>query len=674
MKRKFRPSLRLKTILMLIIIVSLVASISIVISYNAYANTMDNHYKTLASNIANTAASLMDADSIEKYADTLETDDKYFEMLDSLYEIKKNNDLEYLYIQKIVPGENGGEDKTVYIMDADLLDSDNYEYASQLGEEYPLSEGVNASDLENGIPAFISQTEEYGWLVSVGEPIIDADGNVEALVGVDISMNDVMQDRYDFLLLVCIAVIIMTLVAIVAAILLTTKSIVAPINKLADATRTFVSDKSDSAQENSAISKLDIHTGDEIQTLSESIKTMEKDINNYINNLTSMTAEKERISTELNVATQIQEDMLPRIFPAFPERKEFDIHATMAPAKEVGGDFYDFFLVDDDHLAVVMADVSGKGVPAALFMVIAKTLIKNHTQTGMAPSMAFEKTNTQLCEGNEAGLFVTAWMGVLEISTGNMTYVNAGHNPPLLKKADGKYEYLKGRRGFILAGMEDLKYRENEIHLDEGDVLFLYTDGVTEATDLNDELYGEERLKDILDRQTVSVPADILKAVKKDVDDFVGEADQFDDITMLGLYYAGSNPKKKVFNGGATTEDTAKAIEFTEGFLNTVGCNDIMISQFCIAVDEIYSNIVKYSGADSAQVSCEVKGKTIEMSFADNGKPYNPLDNPDPDVTLGIDERKSGGLGIYTVKKMMDSMTYRFEDNKNIITLTKNMK
>ena len=231
--------------------------------------------------------------------------------------------------------------------------------------------------------------------------------------------------------------------------------------------------------------------------------------------------------------------MLPRIFPAFPERTEFDIYATMNPAKEVGGDFYDFFLVDDDHLAVVIADVSGKGVPAALFMVIAKTLIKNHAQNREDPGAVFTQTNAQLCEGNDAGLFVTAWMGILEISTGKFIYVNAGHNPPLLKRAGGQFEWLKSRPGFVLAGMEGVRYRENSLQLEPGDRLYLYTDGVTEATNGAQELFGEERLQQVLNDDPDLPVEELLPKVKNSIDVFVGDADQFDDITMLGLSYKG---------------------------------------------------------------------------------------------------------------------------------------
>ena len=247
--------------------------------------------------------------------------------------------------------------------------------------------------------------------------------------------------------------------------------------------------------------------------------------------------EKQQIASELGVATHIQTSMLPCVFPAFPHRKEFDIYATMTPAKEVGGDFYDFFLVDDNHLALVIADVSGKGVPASLFMVIAKTLIKDRAQEGTCPDEVFTKVNKLLCESNDGGLFVTAWLGVLEISTGHLAYVNAGHNPPLVRTFDGNYEYIKEKCNFVLAGFEETKYRLCSLELSNESSLFLYTDGVTEAINAKKELYGDNRLKDVLNQNKDKEPKDLIKEVKKAVDDFVGAAPQFDDITMLSFCY-----------------------------------------------------------------------------------------------------------------------------------------
>lgn len=245
--------------------------------------------------------------------------------------------------------------------------------------------------------------------------------------------------------------------------------------------------------------------------------------------------EKERIGAELHVATQIQSSMLPCIFPAFPEYQEFDIYASMNPAKEVGGDFYDFFLVDRDHLALVIADVSGKGVPAALFMMISKTLLKNAAQAGLSPKEALQKVNNQLLESNEAEMFVTVWLGIYEISTGKLTAANAGHEYPALKRADGRFELYKDRHGFVLAGMENTRYREYELQLDEGDILFVYTDGVAEATDRDNQLYGAERMLAALNRRTDAGPQELLEDVKADIDGFVGDAMQFDDITMMAL-------------------------------------------------------------------------------------------------------------------------------------------
>lgn len=250
-----------------------------------------------------------------------------------------------------------------------------------------------------------------------------------------------------------------------------------------------------------------------------------------------ITRESQRIGAELNVATQIQADMLPRIFPAFPGRKEIDIFATMTPAKEVGGDFYDFFMVDDRHLAIVMADVSGKGVPAALFMVIGKTLIKDHTQPGRDLGETFTRVNDLLCESNNEGLFITAFEGVLDLVTGEFQYVNAGHEPPFLCKKGSVFQPRKIAPGFVLAGMEGMTYRCASTKLEPGDKLFLYTDGVTEATDGQNQLYGMERLEAVLEKNSAAAPAELLSGVKEDIDVFVGDAPQFDDITMLCLEY-----------------------------------------------------------------------------------------------------------------------------------------
>jgi sigma-B regulation protein RsbU (phosphoserine phosphatase) len=258
-----------------------------------------------------------------------------------------------------------------------------------------------------------------------------------------------------------------------------------------------------------------------------------------------ITAERERIGAELNVATRIQADMLPRIFPAFPQHREFDLYASMDPAKEVGGDFYDFFLIDEDHLAMVMADVSGKGVPAALFMVIAKTLIKNRAKMGGTPAEILSDVNNELCENNESGLFVTVWLAILEISTGKGMAANSGHEHPVLRHPGEDFALVEYKHSPPLGLMEGIPCLEHEFTLQPGDTLFVYTDGVTEAAYQIKTLFGEERMLQALNAKPDAAPKEILENMTESIAAFVGDSDQFDDITMLCLKYYGKEEQNK---------------------------------------------------------------------------------------------------------------------------------
>jgi sigma-B regulation protein RsbU (phosphoserine phosphatase) len=258
-----------------------------------------------------------------------------------------------------------------------------------------------------------------------------------------------------------------------------------------------------------------------------------------VDEVTKVTAEKERIGAELNMATAIQASQLPRLFPAFPNRPEFDLFASMDPAKEVGGDFYDFFLVDDDHIALVMADVSGKGVPAALFMMVSRVLIKSRLQSGESPSEALMNVNDQLCEGNDAEYFVTVWVAVVQISTGKGVAANAGHEHPVLRRAGGTYELVVYRHAPALGLMDGIPFRQHDFVMHPGDSLFVYTDGVPEATNDSDELFGSDRMLAALNENPDASPNDVLVNVRRSVDGFVGEAEQFDDLTMLCFRYLG---------------------------------------------------------------------------------------------------------------------------------------
>ncbi|MBQ9642638.1 MAG: SpoIIE family protein phosphatase [Lachnospiraceae bacterium] len=280
-------------------------------------------------------------------------------------------------------------------------------------------------------------------------------------------------------------------------------------------------------------------TNDEIEVLALSFDELSKKTKQYIEDITEITKEKERVSTELNMARQIQSSMMPHIFPAFPDRHEFDIYATMDPAKEVGGDFYDFFLIDEDHLCMVMADVSGKGIPAALFMMISKVILQSCAMLGRSPAEILNKTNEALCSSNQVEMFVTVWLGILEISTGKITAANAGHEYPAMT-VDGTFELLKGKHGFVVGGLENVRYHEYELQMKPGDKLFLYTDGVPEATDEKNQMFGTDRMLEALNKDKDAASERILENVRKDLDAFVSGAEQFDDLTMLCIEYNGA--------------------------------------------------------------------------------------------------------------------------------------
>ncbi|MCC7561448.1 MAG: SpoIIE family protein phosphatase [Methanobrevibacter arboriphilus] len=316
------------------------------------------------------------------------------------------------------------------------------------------------------------------------------------------------------------------------------KNITTPIESISEITDDYTNDDDNIENSEKIISEIKNFTEDkgEIGILANSLEKMIINLENYMEKLRKVTSEKERINTELDIAKKIQESILPNKFPAFPNKVEFDVYAMSKSAEKVGGDFYDFFLIDENHLAIVIADVSDKGIPAALFMMIAKTLIKSNLLNENTPDEAFFNANNQLCEDNDQNMFVTAWMGVLEIDTGKFTFVNAGHNPPILKDNE-KSVWLKSSPGFVLGGIKDIKYLQNKITLKPGDRLLLYTDGVTEAINNKEEFFGEKRLIETFDKKGDSQIKEVLDSIKDDIDLFAGDIDQFDDITMLILEY-----------------------------------------------------------------------------------------------------------------------------------------
>ena len=415
--------------------------------------------------------------------------------------------------------------------------------------------------------------------------------------------------------------------------------------------------------------KVDVRSNKEFSSLSDDINSTVTTLKRYIAEAAA------RIDKELEYAKQIQLSALPT---NFPEGEDFGIYAQMIAAKEVGGDFYDFYKLSDNVVAFLAADVSGKGIPAAMFMMTAKTIIKDLAEGGMAVNDIFTKANEKLCENNESGMFVTAWMGILDLSSGVMKYANAGHNPPLLKRANGDYEYLKTRAGFVLAGMEGVRYREGELTINPGDRLFLYTDGVPEATNTENKLYGEDRLLEFMNKNSTTDAVKLLPALKANIDEFVGEAPQFDDITMLMFDYktkkGGVQMMNKTFP--ARIEALSDVLGFVDTTLEGYECPMKIQTAVCVAIEEVFVNVAHYAYGDgegdmTLGISFDGQSREITFRMSDKGVPFDPLKKPDPDITLSAEEREIGGLGIFITKKTMDSVAYAYENGENVLTMIK---
>lgn len=488
-----------------------------------------NTYTKLAFGYTKAAASYIDGDRIQTYLETLEEDAYYRGVKSFLRSFQANTEIRYYYVY--VPKE----DYLVYIWDAD-----NEEGACPLGyqEEY-MENGkqMSFSVMSKNPPEklLITKDDTYGMIAIASSPIYNSKGEPVAIAAVDLSMPGIRHTLLIYMLAIIISIFAVVVVGMTLFYLFIQSGIITPVKKLGDAARHMTENMATGEHVNP-----DIHTGDELEELSNCFVSMETELREYIKENSRILSEKERIGAELKVATQIQADMLPQVFPAYPDRKEFDIFASMSPAKEVGGDFYDFFFIDDNHLALVMADVSGKGVPAALFMMMAKSQLQTYALNGLRPQDVLATVNSKICENNKESMFVTVWFGILEISTGKITAVNAGHEYPIVKESKGDFKILEDKHGFPLGGLDGMKYKEYEIQLEPGAKLFVYTDGVPEATNSSEELFGMERTENTLNEVKNKPPKEIISHVDEAVSKFTGDAEQFDDLTMLCLEYKGT--------------------------------------------------------------------------------------------------------------------------------------
>ena len=509
-----------------------------ILGFQGFSEALYQQYQDDAFHIADAAATEVDPDRMDAYAESGGETEEYkavWGQLDKLcnaygvtfiYVIQPDL-TDYGHIKFLFSTINHDSPYSVYEFGY-LRETTNDDYKTKYKRLY---DGESDRELVIRDKGYI-ETDPH---ITAMVPLRDSAGKTQAILCVQRQMDVLAQGRIDYIRKVALVILLAMALSILLLGVFMKRSLLNPLKKITDEAVRF-------AKENvPADEKLTetIRSKDEIGQLAGSIDQMEQQISDYMEDLTQVTAEKERIGTELSLASRIQMDMLPNVFPAFPEHEEFDIYADMDPAREVGGDFYDFFMIDEDHLYLAMADVSGKGIPASLFMMASKILLAGTTMIGRSPAQILEYANEAICSNNREEMFVTVWLGILELSTGKLVAANAGHEYPTLKRTGGEFEIIKDKHGFVIGGMPGMKYHDYELQLEPGDKLFLYTDGVPEATDDKNRLFGMERMMKALNRHPDATPKELLKHMRNAVAVFCRKTEQFDDLTMMCVEYKG---------------------------------------------------------------------------------------------------------------------------------------
>ena len=547
--KNYKKSIAFRSISGIVALLMIFAGIMGYIGYDGFHDSTLEQYEEGALLTAQTAADIIDGEDLYRYVQSNGQSGDYKEAFNELQTLCNSSGSAFIYV--IQP------DQTDYGHIKFILSVSNYEMDFVPYEFGYVRKTTNDEYREKYRSLYEQRTFSEFVVRDKGEietdphitaliPLRGSDNKVKGILCVQRQLDELKSIRNEFVNRVLFALILLSFLVIVGQSAYLHRTLLDPLSKIIDEAQRF-------ARENVRGGKKltdTITNTDEIGMLAGSIDQMEEKIQDYVDHITAITAERERIGTELALATRIQEDMLPNEFPAYPDRHEFDIYASMRPAKEVGGDFYDFFLIDDTHLAVVMADVSGKGIPAALFMMVSKIMIKNQAMTGDGPAKILEVVNDHICANNREEMFVTVWLGILDTETGVLTASNAGHEYPMVMKKGEGFELLKDKHGFVIGGMPGLRHSEYEIRMEKGSKIFVYTDGLAEAQNAADEFYSSERAVNELNVCKNGSPEFIVKWMERSVDKFVADAPQFDDLTMLCLEYKGKEETKETEDNG----------------------------------------------------------------------------------------------------------------------------
>jgi sigma-B regulation protein RsbU (phosphoserine phosphatase) len=685
-----------------------ISCISINFGYFKFKKSVQKSYNDNGYQLAEVVRKIVSDEEIAEYSKYIRwdidkekckeaaSDKRYLEIekeLSDLREATGANDIYIGYLRTDILKEYAGTKEGWYPLRYifDVYEVPELKYT--LGDASPINpEFIDdcTEFMETGVrPSnFFVSKSEYGYNTAAILPIVK-EGEVVAIIGVEIPMSTqeavIREHVTDTLLIIGIMIIILMIVYIVWFM----GRVVWPIEALSKEAETFTLETHSEGHTGYTISDklLKVRTGDEIEYLAKSLYNMEKYIDATTRDLISAARESERERSELGIANKIQKDILPSHFPAFPERHEFDIYASMTPARLVAGDFYDYFFIDENRLCLVIADVTGKGIPAALFMVIAKTVIKNRAMLGGMPSEILKDVNNQLREGNDTKMFVTAWLGITDVKTGVLTFANAGHEYPVLTAEDGTFKYLKDKHGLVMGLKADISYTDTQVMLRPGDTLFVYTDGVPDAQDYEGDAYGIDRLINVMNEYRGVTPQELIERVLDSVMEYSKDVDQFDDVTMLAFTYLGLQDKGYGEDTGGDTakielearlENTRKAVGFVGEILINGGLETKAAGKISLAVEELFVNIANYAYPDGDGMACIRVGypddSTLRIELIDDGIPYDPSSKEDPDITVPLKKRGIGGMGIFMAKNIMDEMKYERRDGQNHLTLIKKLK
>ena len=539
MIKRIRSNMSVNIIGGLVSLLLLFGVIVCVVGTNSFLRAFKNEYSTVTYHMADSITAFVNGDLIDEYLED-SSGEEYTRVKHILDTCCEKLNVSLIYVIKVDESDYGRFVSVFNSVNNSVDDSNYTEWEpgyerETTNEEYRWKyKAIYENEAPYETVFRLNPPGDQHPHITTIVPIKASSGNVTSLLCIQRPVREMTGavKPYIFLILLSVAVLVVIMSVMIGAFL--KRSIIRPVEKVSAEAMRFAKEHTKSRPIG------DVGRYRTLIGLADSIDSMESDMVNYIDNLTAATAEREHLSAELNIAAKIQNDALPKEIPAFPDRNEFDIAGSMNPAKEVGGDFYNYILIDDDHLMMIIADVAGKGIPASLFMEMTNIMICDRTVMGGTPAQILEFVNENICKHNSADMFVTVWLGILEISTGRLISANAGHEYPAICRKGGSFEIIKDKHGFVIGGMDGMKFRDVELQLGRGDKLFVYTDGLPEAMDSEGSMYSLDRMIDALNEYRDAAPNDILEGVSRNVNEFVGDAEQFDDLTMLCLEYSGS--------------------------------------------------------------------------------------------------------------------------------------